>query len=488
MKFKLLAPGITGISLIFSVGNNAAMNVPQASSFPNIILIQVDQMRPDHLNKMPELMKLANNGVLFEHAYTASPLCQPSRVSLVTGLYPSQTGIYGNQTGPVSDEQRDNTFMNKLRKAGYFTALIGKHHYIDRYSTGTDVVKEDADEIKRYGFDHLVQCLDVTEHIPNSDKTENLDDYTYFLKKKGLLEKYFSEVEEGMRSGKHPLSPDDSEDGFIGTQAAAFIINYNKKMPFYLNVSFIGPHPPYMVPGEPKTSPDNTAQPLKAAPNANTSRRRAVYADMCSHIDSYIGKIVNVLKEKGYFENTLIIFVSDHGDNLGDYGIWDKRYFYEQSVGVPLIISGKGVAGRDVRYGSIKSKALVSTLDIYPTILSGAGIDISDSDRPGINLMDIIQDKPSAFRNAVFSELGTHSMIRTAKWKMVFDPEQDGVSYLYNLVSDPKEMNNLAGVSGYEAITAELTTQLLSRYITMVQSTQSKEQIRLQSVRVKFRE
>jgi arylsulfatase A-like enzyme len=224
-------------------------------------------MRPDHLNKMPELMKLANDGVLFEHAYTASPLCQPSRVALVTGLYPSQNGIYGNQTGPVSDELRDNTFMNKLRSSGYYTALIGKHHYIDRYSTGIDVVKEDADEIKRYGFDHLVQCLDVTEHIPNADKTENLDDYIYFLKKKGLLEKYFSEVQEGMRSGKHPLSPDDSEDGFIGTQSAEFIRNYNKKMPFYLNVSFIGPHPPYMVPGEFKTSPDNTAQPLNAAPN-----------------------------------------------------------------------------------------------------------------------------------------------------------------------------------------------------------------------------
>jgi choline-sulfatase len=209
---------------------------------------------------------------------------------------------------------------------------------------------------------------------------------------------------------------------------------------------------------------------------------------MCIHIDSYIGKIVDALKEKGYFENTFIIFVSDHGDNLGDYGIWDKRYFYKQSVGVPMIISGKGVAGRDVRYGSIKSKALVSTLDIYPTILSVAGIDISDSGRPGINLMDIINDKPAAFRNAVFSELGTLSMIRTARWKMVFDPEQGGVSYLFNLVSDPKEMNNLAGVSGYEAISAELTTQLLSRYITMVQSTQSKEQIRLQSVRVKFRE
>lgn len=487
MKFSVV---LSSITVLFKVGNIVASNLnPIQIKPPNIILIQVDQMRPDHLNnKMPVLMNLANNGVVFTHAYTASPLCQPSRTSIITGLYASQTKIYGNQTGPVSDQLRDETFMNKLQGAGYYTALIGKHHFIDRYAMGIDVVKEDSAEIKRYGINYLVQCLDVGEHIPNLDKTENIDDYIYYLKKNGLLNKYFAEVNDGIHTGHHPLKPDDSEDGFIGNQACNFITNYNRNVPFYLNVSFIGPHPPYMVAGEFKAKPEDTEAPICASSNLATSKKRAIYEDMCTHIDSYIGKIVDALKNKGLSDNTVILFVSDHGDNLGDYGIWDKRYFYEQSVGVPMIISGKGIPGRDVRFGSIISKALVSTLDIYPTILSIAGVDISGINRPGRNLLEIISNKPYSFRDAVYSELGTCSMIRTAKWKMVFDPEQGGVCYLFNLISDTKETNNLAGVSGYETITAELTAKLLSRYISMTQSTQSKEQIRLQKVQIKFKE
>lgn len=464
------------------------VNSQPVSDRPNIILIQVDQMRPDHLRKMPELMKIANEGVVFEHAYTPAPLCQPARTCIITGKYPSQTGIYGNQTGPISDELRDDTFMNHLQKAGYFTALIGKHHYIDRYRVGIDVVKQDKPEIKRYGFDHVIQCLDVGEHMPNPDDTENKDDYIYYLKDKGLLEKYNAEIHEGIRSGIHPLEPDDSEDGFIGLQAVNFINAYDKKQAFYLNVSFIGPHPPYMVPGEIVTDPEQTAKPKAAKDDPRTRKRRAIYMDMCAHIDHYIGLIYESLKKNGYLENTLILFVSDHGDNLGDYGIWDKRYFYEQSVSVPMVISGKGIPGRNLRFGSIVSKALVSSLDIYPTVLSAAGLDISGMARSGKNLLDIATDKPDGFRRAVYSELGTCSMIRTPKWKMVFDPQQGGVCYLYNLFTDPEELHNLAGVSGYEQISADLTEQILSRYISTFQSTQSKEQIRLQKVRIKFEE
>lgn len=474
--------------IIFS-SLSLAIHAQKLQDKPNIVLIQVDQMRPDHLSKMPELMKLANEGVVFNHAYTASPLCQPSRTSIITGLYPSKTGIYGNQTGPISENQRDNTFMNKLQDSGYYTALIGKHHYIDRWAVGIDVVEKDEEEVKKYGFDDVVQCLDIMEHLPNRDKTENIDDYINHLKEEGLYNKYVNEYRKVAGNGLHPLSSKNTEDGFIGSKAEEFIMKYEKKVPFYLNVSFIGPHPPYVVPEEyKKTAPENTEDPILAEPNNNLKKRRAIYADMCAHIDSYIGKIVKALDNKEFIKNTVIIFVSDHGDNLGDYGIWDKRYFYEQSVKVPMVIYGKGIPGRNVRFGSIESKALVSTLDLYPTILALSGIDISDLNRTGRNLIEIINGQPSALRNAVFSELGTCAMIRTAKWKMVYDPEQEGTCYLYNLISDPNEKNNLAGVAGYENVTAELTSLLLSRYITSFQSTQGKEQLRLQKVRVQYRE
>ncbi len=377
--------------------------------------------------------------------------------------------------------------MNRLQDAGYYTALIGKHHYIDRYAVGIDVVKEDADAIKAYGIDFLVQCLDVGEHIPNADKTENIDDYIYYLRSKGLEKKYFDEVKSGLKTRKHPLNPDDSEDGFIGQEAVKFVRNFKGNQPFYMNVSFIGPHPPYMVPGEFHTLPENTRPPVEAVPSPETARKRAVYEDMCTNIDNYVALLVKALKEKGLFEKTVILFVADHGDNLGDYGIWDKRYFYEQSAGVPMFISGKAITGTNLRYEAVVSKALVSTLDIYPTVLSLAGIDSPVNERPGRNLIEIINnDNPLFFRDAVFSELGTCSMIRTAGWKMVFDPEQGGTVYLFNLVVDPGEINNLAGVAGYENITAELTGKLLSHYITLNQFTHSKEQMRLQKVRVRY--
>jgi arylsulfatase A-like enzyme len=483
MNFKVNTPPF--IILCTSLSINA-QKVPDK---PNIILIQVDQMRPDHLSKMPELMKLANDGVIFENAYTASPLSQPSRTSIITGLYPSKTGIYGNQTGPISENLRENTFMNKLQDLGYYTALIGKHHYIDRWAVGIDVVEKDKEEIKKYGFDYVIQCLDILEHFPNQDKTENVDDYINHLIDENLYNTYVNEYDEATRHAFHPLSSRNTEDGFIGSKAEEFIFKYDNEAPFYLNVSFIGPHPPYVISEEfKKTLPEKTINPILAIPDNNLQKRRAVYVDMCRHIDSYIGKIVKALDEKKLLENTVIIFISDHGDNLGDYGIWDKRYFYEQSVGIPMVIYGSGIAGRNARFGSIRSKALVSTLDIYPTILSVAGIDISisNSNRPGRNLIEIANGVQSVFRNAVYSELGTSVMVRTAKWKMVYDPEQGGTCYLYNLISDPNEKNNLTGVAGYGNITSELTNLLLSRYITSFQSTQTKEQLRLQKVRVQY--
>jgi len=228
---------------------------------PNIILILTDHFRRDAVGpSTPNLQALAAEGTLFENAYCAAPLCQPARCSLITGMFPSQHGVCGNQSPPIPDALRDNTFMHRLRDAGYFTAMIGKHHYIDRYGLGVDL-RDDNDEIGRYGFDHVFQVAD--------------------------------------------------------------------ERPFYLNLSFIGPHPPFWHPGELRHDPDGMPPPLGVPDNAADRRRRAHYMEKCSLIDRYIGRLVEALKKKGIYENTVIVFTSDHGENAGDFGIWDKRFFYE---------------------------------------------------------------------------------------------------------------------------------------------------------------
>ncbi len=452
---------------------------------PNIILIMTDQFRPDHLSRKftPNLYKLANEGVKFTNAYAPAPLCQPARNSIITGLYPSQTKICGNQSDPIKENLRNDTFMHHLQNSGYYTAMIGKHHYIDRYGVGLDVTKEDEKEVKKYGFDHVTQCLDVYEHW-----WYNQDDYIYYLREKDLEKKYMENIKSGISKGVHPLSADDTEDGYIANKAVEFIEKYEKDKPLYLNVSFIGPHPPYTHPGKPTFKPMHTQEPLEAESTERLKEKRAHYANYCHHIDNYIGKLVDSLKQKGIYDDTVIIFTADHGDLLGDFGIWDKRYFYEQSVSVPLFMTGKAIQGGIRGNGPKESKALVSTIDLYPTILNIAGIKIPESERPGKNLMDILNNKSSAYREAVFSQLGTAAMIRTTRWKLVYDPEQGGICYLFNLVNDPGELKNLAGVAGYEEISAELTQHLLSYYIDLHQFTHIKEQQRLQKVRTMFTE
>lgn len=449
---------------------------------PNIVLIMTDHFRPDAVgNSTPNLMRLVKSGTKFENAYAATPLCQPSRVSMVTGLYPSQNGVCGNMTPPISDELRDDTFMNHLQSAGYYTAMIGKHHYIDAYGLGIDVVAEQDDAIKAYGFDHVWQVVDCDENLHNDDR------YTHYLREKGLLEMYREETRKhSWNCGPYPLDEEDCEDRYIGRMGCDFVEEYDESKPFYLNLSFVGPHPPYWHPGNLQHDPQKMSAPIGAPDTEFVRERRAHYMDKCAIIDRAIGELIQSLEEKGIFDETIIIFVSDHGDNLGDFGIWDKRFYYEQSAGVPMIFHGPGIRRGDRNVGGKHSKALVSLTDLYPTILSLAEVETNNlrQNRDGRDLLKILREEKGAFRDELFSELGTSVMIRHGNWKLVYDPEQGGVQYLFNLANDPTEENNLAGVAGYEYITLDLVKRLLSRYVRQTQFTHDKEERRVQKVRM----
>jgi choline-sulfatase len=187
-------------------------------------------------------------------------------------------------------------------------------------------------------------------------------------------------------------------------------------------------------------------------------------------------------------EKTVIIFSSDHGDNLGDFGIWDKRFFYRQSCGVPLVMSGPGILKQASRSGSVISKALVSHLDLYPTILHLAGIEHRlDHTFFGRSLLQILDGQRDGFHSAVFAELATSVMICTGSWKMVFDPEQGGVNQLFNLLIDPQELENLAGRPGYEETVRDLLARILAHRIGITQYTHQKEEKRLQRFRIEYR-
>jgi choline-sulfatase len=359
--------------------------------------------------------------------------------------------------------------MHHLRRAGYFTALIGKHHYLDRYGIGMDVTSDD-EEIRRYGFDYVFQAIDDGENGHNDDE------YTRHLAANGLLETFRKALQAG--GFRHPFEAEDSADGFIGRNGVRFIEAYDREQPFYLNLGFIGPHPPYWHPGEATIDPATVPSPVAAADDPRTRERRAHYLQKTALIDRYVGELVKALESSGLLEDTVIIFTSDHGDMLGDFGQWDKRFFYEVSAGVPLIMFGPTVPHQERMNGPLVSKLLVSHLDLYPTILRLAGIEPPrDRRRPGRDILAMMCGEIPA-HDAIFGELATTAMVRTGNWKLVFDPDQGGVQYLFNLAVDPREEYNLAGMAGYEHATLELLERLLAHRIRLTQFTHVKEQQR----------
>lgn len=292
---------------------------------------------------------------------------------------------------------------------------------MDRYGIGMNVLK-DNETIKQYGFDHVFQVLDDGENLHNTDE------YTRFLADKGKLDEFRRVYKQNAPAcNPHPFSPDETADGFIGRKGIEFIEQYRGTEPFYLNLSFIGPHPPYWHPGELQHDPEMMPPPKGAVNDSEIREKRAHYMDKCSLIDQYIGKLIEILKRRNMYENTIVIFTSDHGDCLGDFNIWDKRYFYEMSVGVPLFMSGPGIPKGERLNGPRISRALVSHLDLFPTILDLAGCkDEHSKEKIGLNLLTLLYDPGSVTRRNVFSSLGTAIMIRDGMWKLVFDPQQGG--------------------------------------------------------------
>jgi len=448
---------------------------------PHILFVLVDQMRPNALQwaKTPHLDALAARGVRFEQCYCASPLCQPSRNCIVTGRYPTQHGVCGNMNEPITMQERGDTYPQHLQRIGYHTALVGKHHYFDRWAVGIDVLQDD-EAIRGYGYDHVWQVVD--DHLRNQDR------YTRYLQEISKLQS-FQDMTRRHAYDPRALDPSEFDDGYIGETAIQYVEAYDADAPLYLQVGFLGPHPPYWAPGEYATmyDPEEMAPPRAvSAPRLieRAKRARAQYLGRVSLIDHYVGCLCAALETKGMLENTLVLFTSDHGDLIGDYGIFDKRHFYEQSVRVPLIVAGPEIE-LNVRLGGRICRELVSGVDLYPTFLHAGGSEnrLGIGARDGLSLLDIANDRGPR-RQTVYSELGTMMMVRNANWKLVYDAEQGGVQYLFNLRRDPEELDNLAGVAGYERVEKQLVELLLARLIRLTHHTQQKERERLQRVRV----
>ena len=420
---------------------------------PNIVLIMADQLAPQFtgtyghpLVKTPHMDALAARGTRFDAAYCNSPLCAPSRASFMTGQLVSRIGAYDNA---AEFSASIPTFAHYLRVMGYRTCLSGKMHFV-----GPDQL---------HGFEER-----LTTDVYPSDFAWTPD----WTNPHERIDKWYHNMESVQQAGHAATTFQIEYDEEVAFAARRRIFEYamEKTAPFAMVVSLIHPHDPYVPRPEfwNLYDPDEIDMPETGlADDPHTRRlhhgigaegtpvteeeirnaRHGYYANT-SYFDSKVGVVVKALEESGQLENTIIIVTSDHGDMLGERGLWYKMNFFEHSARVPMIISGPGVETRSV-------DEPVSLLDILPTfmdIASSTGTEKPDLSMPvqGRSLLPLLQggeDSPDeaevladycaecAVTPIYMIRKGRYKYIRTAS-----DPEQ-----LFDLEEDPFERTNLAG-------------------------------------------
>ncbi len=463
----------------------------------NILWICTDQQRFDTLGcygnrfvDTPNLDKLAQEGVLFEYAFTQSPVCTPSRACFLTGRYPRTTRT--RQNGQCIPE--DETLVTKfLHDQGYICGLSGKLHISacePSFCKGTERRIDD-------GYDEF-----HWSHHPNPDWPTN--EYIHWLRQKGVEYK-FSEHPKSKNFVRIGMPEEYHQTTWCVEKAIDFIhAHANKKFhnPWLFSINPFDPHDAYDPPEDLLKKyydildqiplPDYQEGELKAksifqqldhqnaynTPNlfpfpkmTQTDHKliKAAYWAMCELIDRQIGKLIDTLKETNQYENTIIIFHSDHGEMLGDHGIYLKGpHFYEPAVHIPLII-----AGPTIKKG-IRSKALIELVDLAPTILELIGFDKLPS-MQGKSFASILTGKsdPHYHRENIYCEyynaLTSHrnplsyaTMIRNKQFKLIVYHTID-FGELYDLENDPKEFNNLWNNADYLDIKIKLLKKLTDR-------------------------
>lgn len=434
---------------------------------PNILLVMSDQLSALATSPYgnqdvitPHLSRLAERGITFENAYCNAPLCAPSRASMMTGQLPDAIPVNDNaEELPASVP----TFAHHLRRSGYKTVLSGKMHFV-----GPDQL---------HGFE---ERLTTDIYVSDVQWTEDWDDLGVPPRAPNGAKfgRYMSHMIAD--SGPVPWSTQLDYDEETHFRALERIRQFARRSsdtgvetePWFLCVSYTQPHDPYAPTQEywdkyegreialPEPTPDDHEDTVWdswvnsyhgvdiAAPTDDDVRRaRRGYYAMTTYIDDKLGDLQRELDRLGELENTVVIFLSDHGDMVGENGMFFKRTFREWSSRIPLIFAGVGIPE------GVREKSVVSLVDLFPTLLSVAGIegefDDFGYDYPGRDILardaegGIVSDKPGHVI-IDYSGEGVISTTRTVvdgRFKYVYVHGEEEL--LFDLASDPKEWNNL---------------------------------------------
>lgn len=481
-----------------------------AARRPNILFIMTDQHRWDCLGangnkliKTPNLDRLAASGANFTHAFVSSPVCVPSRISLFTGRYAHS---HRNRVNYTPLDRSEVLMQARLKEAGYRTAAVGKLHYFpptreEAHRTGFDVVE----------LHDAVGALDLySDYV----RWRNANDPQKHIGYRALA--------KDIRPGKNPFrqatAAEFTDTAWTGMRARAQLRELaGKTQPFFLYVSFWKPHSPYEVPQPYDSLYDHVNIPIpptvsleaigklplplqklalrNGGPKLDRERLEWAYRSYygtITHVDHEVGLILDALEASGQAASTIIVFTSDHGDQLFEHAITDKNCFFEPSVRVPFMVSWPG----RIKAGQQHSE-MIETVDLLPALFELIGL-AEPREVQGRSFAPLIADMGRAYEahDAVFSENvipevitgGKNNMpfekgkgvagirhpdakmVRTERWKYCYYPGSG--AELYDLQADPLEQTNLAGRPDMRDVEFDLRTRLLNWLINSVEPDQ----------------
>jgi choline-sulfatase len=442
----------------------------------NILFLMTDQQRWDHAGFMlgsvletPNLDRIAE-GIAFTRCQSVNPICQPARTALLTGRYTRQIGTLA-MSGDLNFGIP--TFPQALQKAGYWTAGVGKFHFLQTWPWDAPVgggvnLVELKPAIQSLGFDQ------VWETAGKQLARQNYCDYCALLESRGLLKAYRDMVQT--RGGNHaepdpglacdgdpwPFDEDLHIDAVTGEKIREAILARPKDRPFFIKGSFCSPHKPL---DPPRRFLDETPYEkrddflpgdnggLSDEDKSNLWKLRRAYRATIRLVDHEVGKILDLLQAEGLMENTMILFTSDHGEMMGDHGKVQKSLWYRESLNVPTAIRHP-----QFLHGTCNDSPVELT-DLTATILDAAGLDPQDvlsrpwpafnNIIPARSLLPVIRGEAARVREFAYSECRNEWIsLATEKHKYVRnirvpDPDRP-IEYLFDLEKDPGEQNNLA--------------------------------------------
>ncbi len=444
---------------------------PMTSKAPNILVIQADQMAAKALSlyghrlvKTPHLERLAERGTLFEQAYCNFPLCVPSRASMMAGRLANAIAMWDNA---IEMPASIPTLAHYLRSAGYHTVLCGKMHFV-----GPDQL---------HGFDERI----VTDIYPSNFAWT--PDWIVGERYRPTGINMRAVVDSGLCARSLQIDYDEEVE-HCGVQKLYDLARFRQERPWMLWVSFTHPHSPYVttqkywdlydhdevdmpaVDDIPLDEKDAMSRWLHYAHGGDLHdvtrehihNARHAYYGMCSYIDDKVGRLLDSLKALDIEDDTVVVFTSDHGEMLGERGMWFKQSFYEWSVTVPLILR---IPGFDSR---ARCDRLVSLVDLLPTLMDLAGEGDFEPISPldGHSLLPMMAGESAAWNNEVVSEytgegvVAPCRMVRVDNHKLIYTHGHREL--MYDLSADPLELDNLAGRSEYARIEERLRARLLA--------------------------